>query len=203
MIFQDHTVEPAPDDPRYSFCFCPRLYVGCICPFFFFFRLCHFPRRFFSPRKERLFFFRLNRHLKIPADISRRGIINYRVVARTDVSDSASLSLFLLFFLFSDLEFWALYVYMYGNRRISRARLLGTNKNAIVCMVPPGERRRVALHRIASHRRTGEGEGCWITSTWKRRCKTILRDSIKLLLSDRLSRPLSEGDRGRGRRRSD
>lgn len=131
-------------DPRYSFCFCPRLYVGCICPFFSDSAI--FPVAFFHPEKSGYFFFGWIDTWKFPPT-SRRGIINYRVAARTDVSDSASLSLsvFLLFF-FS--VFWPrilgvarIYIRQSSHSARSIAR---HERNAIVCMVPPGERRRVA-----------------------------------------------------------
>jgi len=66
------------------------------------------------------------------------------------------------FFLFPDLEFWALHVCTYGNRRIPRARLLGTNETPSFawCRLANGvASRRIASHRIASHRTGEQGRG--------------------------------------------
>lgn len=81
-----------------------------------------------------------------------------------------SLSLSVVFFCFLTSNF-ALHVCTYGNCRIPRARLLGTNETPSFawCRLANG----VATRRIASHRWTRKGESYRITSTWKRRCKTI------------------------------
>lgn len=140
-----------PDDPRYSFCFCPRLYVGCICPFF---QTAIFPVAFFRP--ESRYFFSVE---STPENSRRHLVAELLITASLRASCPILCPSFPIFFLFSGLEFRRTYVRTYGscNRRIPRARLLGTNeRNAAVCTVSSGERRRVASHCIASAKREGE-----------------------------------------------
>lgn len=165
-----------------------------------FFRLCHFPCvAFFHPGESGNFFFFFS--VESTPENSRRHL-----VAELLITASLHASCPILRALSFSLSFFPRFaasnfgIRMYGscNRRIPRARLLGTNETRPFawCRLANG----VATRRIASYRVGGSGvEGYRITSTWKRRCKTILRDSIKLLLSDRLSLPVAGGrDGGRG-----
>lgn len=162
-----------------------------------FFRLPFSPSFFFRP--ESRYFFSVE---STPENSRRHLVAELLITASLHVTRpiyvSLSLPLFysLSFSLFSRCPASNFGVCTYGscNRRIPRARLLDTNeRNAAVCMVSPGERRRDASRRVASHRVDGTGftglhrRGSAVS---RRTCwKTILRDSMKLLLSDRDSRP--------------
>lgn len=153
MIFQDHTRGTGLDDPRYSFCFCSRLYVGCICPFFSDSAI--FPVAFFSIPESGYFF-----SVESTPENSRRHLVAELLITASLHAARPILRLSLsacFFFPFPDLEFRrCTYVYTYGscNRRIPRARLLGTNETRPFawCRLVNG----VASRRIGG---TGIGEG--------------------------------------------
>jgi len=138
---------------------------------FFFSRLPFSPVAFFPPG-ESLFF-----SVESTPENSRRHLVaELLITASLRASNPASLFLRFFFFFFLCLFFFfffflyspasnfdvRMYVRTYGscNRRIPRARLLSTNeRNAAVCMVSPGERRRVATHRAAGTGGMGGGSG--------------------------------------------
>lgn len=144
-----------PDDPRYSFCFCPRLYVGCICPFF---QTAIFPIVFFF-RPESRYFFSVE---STPENSRRHLVAELLITASLDVtrpicvSPSLRLSLPLsgvfspFFFPLSILEFRGMYI---------RMAVAIVTFRALDCSTRTNETRpfawcrlRTASRRVASHR---------------------------------------------------
>lgn len=177
-----------PDDPRYSFCLCPRLYVGCICPFF---QTAIFPVVFFPPG-ESLFFFGWIDTWKFPPT-PRRGIINYRVAARNapDPLLPSVFSISLLFFPLPDLEFRGMYIRTAVAIVAFRALDCST-RNAAVCMVSPGvvSRRTASMGRglqnyidVEALRRTAHTRRPSCATVWNYFCQIETRDRIELSLT--------------------
>ena len=132
-----------------------------------FFSGCHFPHRFFPPG-ESLFFFGWIDTWKFPPT-PRRGIINYRVVARNAPDLHLSLSLFFSLILsffpspplppLLGLEFRDMYVRQLQSSHFARsiARHERTKRGRLHGVAWRTASHRVASRRIASHRvdRTG------------------------------------------------
>lgn len=149
-----------PDDPRYSFCLCPRLYVGCICPFF---QTAIFLVVFFRP-ESRYFF-----SVESTPENSRRHLVaellitaSLHVTRPTYVSPSLFLS---LFFPLRGLEFRGMYirtaVAIVAFRALDCSTRTNETRPFAWCRLANG----VATRRVALRRWNG---ACRITSTWKR-----------------------------------
>lgn len=141
-----------------------------------FFQTAIFPASLFSAPESRYFF-----SVESTPENSRRHLVAELLITgplrascpilRVRSRARSSFSIFFPFFFFFILRpristYVHTYVRMHDscNRRIPRARLLGTNeRNAAVCMVSPGERRRVASPSRrwngGARRRGGEGRG--------------------------------------------
>lgn len=124
---------------------------------------CHFPHRFFFPPGESLFFFGWIDTWKFPPT-PRRGIINYRVVARNAPVLHLSLSPFsysVFFFPLLGLEFRGMYVRQLQSSHFARsiARHERTKRGRLHGVAWRTASRRIASNRVASRRIASIGRG--------------------------------------------